>query len=287
MENKKDVIQDGIEIKLLTPLTGEFFPVEGSDWERDFEGGEELLDGTDLLQYMESIQKQIDRENSPDEEGVEVCNLMEYFSGSDSIKEKVESAVVSVESVEGTLYGCTTLQLKEYLESEELHELCDYITGQYSDGWGEGFEQRDIHVDGGTLNVHFWQGAGMKFRTQTAEKKPDPENEKTADSEKDRSCQQAKKECPKLQLIGHDGNIFSIVADAGRLLSRNGQRKEADEMYDRVFQAGSYHEALGIISEYVETELSDVREKKSKRKQKQEKKLCHRFHERNLWHSFL
>ena len=77
-----------------------------------------------------------------------------------------------------------------------------------------------------------------------------------------------KKSRPKLQLIGHDGNIFSIVADAGRLLSRNGQRKEADEMYDRVFQAGSYHEALGIISEYVETELRDVREKKANRRHK-------------------
>ena len=114
----------------------------------------------------------------------------------------------------------------------------------------------------------------MKFRTQTAEKEPGPENEKTADPEKDRSCQLIKKDRPKLQLIGHEGNIFSVVADAGRLLSRNGQRKEADEMYGRVFQAGSYHEALGIISEYVETELSDVREKKNQRKQKQEKNLC-------------
>lgn len=274
MENKNDHIEDGIEIKLLTPLTGEFFSEERSDWERDFGCDGELLDGTDLLQYMESIQKQVDRENSPEEDGGDICNLMEYFHGSDSIKEKVESAIVSVESAEGVLYGCTTLRMKEYLESEELQELCDYITGQYSDGWGEGFEQRDIQVDGGTLNVHFWQGAGMKFRTQTAEKKPDPGNEKTADPEKGRSCQQARKDCPRLQLIGHEGNIFSIAADAGRLLSRNGQRKEADEMYDRIFKAGSYHEALGIISEYVETELSDVREKKKQRKQKTEKTPC-------------
>jgi len=28
--------------------------------------------------------------------------------------------------------------------SEELEKICDWITGQYSDGWGEGLEQRDF-----------------------------------------------------------------------------------------------------------------------------------------------
>ena len=91
------------------------------------------------------------------------------------------------------------------------------------------------------------------------------------DIEEGRPGQSAGKARPSLQLIGHDGNIFSIVSDAGRLLARNGQKREADEMYDRVFKAGSYHEALGIISEYVETELSSAREKRDQRKQKQKK----------------
>ena len=283
MGNKKEPIWDGTEMKILTPLTGDFFPKEESGWENEFDGDREQLDGRDLMQYREAIQKAVDRENSPEEEGGDICNLMEYFYGSDSIKEKVESAVVSVESAEGTLYGCTTLRLKEKLEPGELYELCEYITGQYSDGWGEGFEQRDIQVDGGTLNVHFWQGGRMKFQIQTAEeKKPDPETEKASDSKKEQSqdlekarpCPQEKKSRPKLQLIGHEGNIFSIVGDAGRLLSRNGQKQEADEMYERVFKAGSYYEALGIISEYVETELSSAREKKNQRKQKPEKTPC-------------
>lgn len=49
------------------------------------------------------------------------------------------SAVPAVKESDGVLYGCTTLELKEYLEAEELSELCEYLTGQYSDGWGEGF----------------------------------------------------------------------------------------------------------------------------------------------------
>ena len=55
------------------------------------------------VECMDSIQEAVDRENSPEEEGGEPCNLMEYFYGSDSIKEKVESAVVSVESEEDIL----------------------------------------------------------------------------------------------------------------------------------------------------------------------------------------
>ncbi|MCO7109773.1 hypothetical protein NIA69_12315 [Gemmiger formicilis] len=49
------------------------------------------------------------------------------------------------------------------LNEGEQAVLCDYISGQYSDGWGEGFEQRDIRVEDGTLAVHFWQEDGFKM----------------------------------------------------------------------------------------------------------------------------
>ena len=66
---------------------------------------------------------------------IKTDNLMDYFDGSAAIKEKVLSAVPSVKEADGVLYGCTILELKEYLETEELSELCEYLTGQYSDGW--------------------------------------------------------------------------------------------------------------------------------------------------------
>ena len=61
---------------------------------------------------------------------------------------------------------------------------------------------------------------------------------------------------PKMQLVGQDGNIFGILGRASRLLKQAGQNKQADEMFQRVTSSGSYEEALCIISEYVETELS-------------------------------
>lgn len=76
-----------------------------------------------------------------------------------------------------------------------------------------------------------------------------------------------------MKLLGHDGNIFSILADARRLLVRNGQAKQAEEMYGKVLESGDYYQALGIISEYVETELSPSRGM-DKSKKKTEKGEC-------------
>ena len=61
---------------------------------------------------------------------------------------------------------------------------------------------------------------------------------------------------PKMELAGHDGNIFGILGRASRLLKGAGQQEQADEMFRRVTSSGSYEEALRIISEYVDTELS-------------------------------
>lgn len=59
---------------------------------------------------------------------------------------------------------------------------------------------------------------------------------------------QPKPNCP---LIGEDGNIFHLVGIAARTLKRNGLSEQASEMTSKVFDSGSYEEALGIIGEYV------------------------------------
>ena len=59
-----------------------------------------------------------------------------------------------------------------------------------------------------------------------------------------------------MQLIGQDGNIFAIMGRASLLLKNAGQSDKAKEMCNRVMSCDSYHKALNVISEYVETELT-------------------------------
>lgn len=65
------------------------------------------------------------------------------------------------------------------------------------------------------------------------------------------------KDHPEMELVGQDGNIFFILGSASRILKRNGLQEEATEMFARVQESGDYYAALGIISQYVQTEMSD------------------------------
>lgn len=126
-----------------------------------------------------------------------------------------------------------------------------------SDGWGEGFEQQEIPVEGGELCVHFWRP--MDFEFQQA--KPEVSKEKPEKQENQADVPKR----PKMHLLGMDGNVFVILGAAG-LLIKEGMDQQANEMYKRVMQSGNYYQALHIISEYVETELSVSDEKSQARK---------------------
>ena len=167
-------------------------------------------------------------------------DLMRYYREDDSVRRKVVRAVPTVDEVNGELVGSLWVDTDAPLTAEEQAVFCAYISGQYSDGWGEGFEQREIDVGDGKLYVHFWQEDGFKM-TPSFEKIPKPEKNSLR---------------PKMQLIGQDGNIFAIMGRASRLLKSCGQGDKAKEMRDRVMSCDSYQKALNIISEYVETELS-------------------------------
>lgn len=64
---------------------------------------------------------------------------------------------------------------------------------------------------------------------------------------------------PEAKLIGEDGNIFNLMGIASKALKEAGYPDEANEMFNRITSgAGSYDEALMIISQYVEPVGEDV-----------------------------
>lgn len=75
---------------------------------------------------------------------------------------------------------------------------------------------------------------------------------------------------PSCPLVGEKGNIFHLIGLARRALRKNGMTAEIQEMQDRIMggDCRSYEEALGIISEYVETGLPPAAEKENQKKEK-------------------
>ena len=228
-----------MQMKFYSPLTADFFPNE-PDYEDEFYDEYEgcPLDGHDLLQYADAVDEAV-KKDIADFNG----DLMQYYHEDDSVRSKVVRAVPTVDEVNGELVGSLWVDTDAPLTAEEQAVFCAYITGQYSDGWGEGFEQREIDVGDGKLYVHFWQDHDFELKRDV----PDM-------TEFKKLLNRAKK--PKMQLIGQDGNIFAIMGRASRLLKNAGQSDKAKEMCDRVTASQSYSEALNIVSEYVETELS-------------------------------
>ena len=133
-----------------------YFPLTVDLIERDDYGGLDYgsggneYDGKFAEHYTDEIETKFDfyTDGDPD--------MATYFRDA-PLKEKIESMKWGFESVNDALWGVVDVTFNSEITPEEEEEIKDYITGQNSDGLGEGFEQQDISVNEGILNVHFWQ----------------------------------------------------------------------------------------------------------------------------------
>ena len=59
---------------------------------------------------------------------------------------------------------------------------------------------------------------------------------------------------PTCKLIGENGNVFALAGIVSKCLKRAGMSDKAKEFQEKVFDCGSYDEALQLMMQYVEVE---------------------------------
>jgi len=137
-------------LKLYMPLTVTQY--EQDEWGSWDEYPSELDKDTSLA-YQDQILAAILRERMPEETE---RGLMKYYHENDGVNEKVQSLFFTVEQIGDKLMGVAECRVQGDLSNAEIAQLKEYVTGQASDGFGEGFEQRPIKVSGGEIYVSLW-----------------------------------------------------------------------------------------------------------------------------------
>lgn len=141
------------EFKLYMPLNAITYDMENEYGYMERLEHEEVLSTSELLSCEDAILEAIEKNKLPEEEQ---RGLMKYYSDYDSINAKVAKYEFSVEKVKEELMGVAVLTLNDVLNEKELEIIKAEILGQASDGWCEGFEQREIQVDGRGIYISFW-----------------------------------------------------------------------------------------------------------------------------------
>lgn len=133
------------------PITKEYyFPLLLQMEDRDYELEE--VDDVDLTDYEDEIREALKNEQS---EG----NMANYFGRSKTAEAKLKSAIWDVENLRGELFGKVTAILSENFTPEEEKIFVGWISGQNSDGLGEGFEQRPVSTDIGDMYISMWDSS--------------------------------------------------------------------------------------------------------------------------------
>lgn len=135
-------------MRFYFPLVGEIFtPEEDSDYDSPLK----VFGGT-LSEYQDDIQKAFRKYNKPRDMSV-------YFGTHTSLEvaEKLVLMLWNFVDVNYELFGRVDVILSDDISDDGIEAIKEFITGQNSDGLGEGFEQTPIKLDDGReLFVSMW-----------------------------------------------------------------------------------------------------------------------------------
>lgn len=158
LDNKEGLYDTIREIKeSLAPIVTTFYCPLSAQLHDDEYGDMNDVGNDYMRQYMYEIEEAVKRDQSPD------FDMADYITDHPTANAKLLMATWSVEVVDGTLYGRIDCRSTESFTAEEIEAIKDGISGQNSDGFGEGFEQRPIQTDEGDLYVSFWHSGNDYF----------------------------------------------------------------------------------------------------------------------------
>ncbi len=148
-----EACQEKQSMKFYCPLTAETYEqMDDDEYEYAKEGNR--VDPEAYEEYIRDTIIEYDRFD--DERGLALYLKKE-------LQDKVWSIRPGVEMCGDSLYGVFHVEITEELSPQELENLRKYVCGQASDGWGEGFEQREIKTHDGEIYVHFWDSGDDYF----------------------------------------------------------------------------------------------------------------------------
>lgn len=131
--------------------------------------------------------------NAVSEDNIDLAEYADDYHGNSYYK-KLHEIRMSVEEYDNKLYGVAICKVDDDWNDEDTEQLKEYLTDQYSDGWGEGLEQREIaswkdeeqqeeydeeedeyYTDFYEINVYayvnFWQSKNFRIMTESELKK--------------------------------------------------------------------------------------------------------------------
>lgn len=158
----------GNELKFFMPLRVKTCQSENDDGEYEMQNESFEIENEVLLGNEEIIRETLRNYESNLGSDYEERGLMAFYHPNDvddHLSEKVQSLRFDIECVGDVVYGVAIVKLMQPITQADEENLKDFITGQASDGLGEGFEQRSTRVGVIEVEISLWNSETWSLQT--------------------------------------------------------------------------------------------------------------------------